>query len=72
MQDYYDRQVFKGTVDSTLLSFIGTIGFSFSGLLGPLSQMLTAAIGPRWVMFIGTVLTTIGMVLASFSVEVYK
>ncbi|ORZ19888.1 major facilitator superfamily domain-containing protein, partial [Absidia repens] len=71
MQDYFDRQVFKGAVDSTQLSFVGTIGFSFCGLMGPISQMMTSAIGPRWVLFIGSILTSAGLILASFSVEVW-
>ncbi|KAI8092883.1 major facilitator superfamily domain-containing protein [Halteromyces radiatus] len=71
MQDYYDRQVFKGSVDSTQLSFVGTIGFSFCGLMGPISQIITSAIGPRWVLLIGTILTSAGLILASFSVEVW-
>lgn len=72
MQDYYDRQVFKGAVDSTQLSFVGTIGFSFCGLMGPISQILTSAIGPRWVLCIGTILISLGLILASFSVEVKR
>ncbi|KAI8340785.1 major facilitator superfamily domain-containing protein, partial [Chlamydoabsidia padenii] len=71
MQDYYDRQVFKGAVDSTQLSFVGTIGFSFCGLMGPITQMLTSAIGPRWVLLLGTILISLGLILASFSVEVW-
>ncbi|ORZ09610.1 major facilitator superfamily domain-containing protein, partial [Absidia repens] len=71
MQDYYDRQVFKGTVDSTQLSFVGTLGFMFSGLLGPVSQILVSAFGTRWVMFIATILISSGLIFASFSVELW-
>ncbi|KAF7724154.1 hypothetical protein EC973_001279 [Apophysomyces ossiformis] len=70
MQDYYDRQIFKGTVDSTQLSFVGTIGFSFCGLMGPVSQIFTSLVGPRWVLLIGTILMTLGLVLASYSKQV--
>ncbi|CAO3595419.1 unnamed protein product [Absidia cylindrospora] len=71
MQDYYDRQVFKGTVDSTQLSFVGTLGFMFSGLLGPVSQILVSAFGTRWVMFVATILISSGLIFASFSVELW-
>ncbi|KAI8066797.1 major facilitator superfamily domain-containing protein [Gongronella butleri] len=71
MQEYYDRQVFRGSVDVTQLSFVGTIGFSFCGLMGPVSQIFTSILGVRWVMLIGTVLMSGGLVLASFSVEVW-
>lgn len=70
MQDYYDRQIFQGRVDSTQLSFVGTIGFSFCGLMGPVNQFITSKIGTRWVMFIGSLLMSIGLILASFSEEV--
>ncbi|CAO3611494.1 unnamed protein product [Cunninghamella echinulata] len=71
MQDYYDRQIFQGRVDSTQLSFVGTIGFSFCGLMGPVNQFITSKIGTRWVMFIGSLLMSIGLILASFSEEVW-
>ncbi|ORX59712.1 MFS general substrate transporter [Hesseltinella vesiculosa] len=71
MQDYFDRQVFRGSVDVTQLSFVGTIGFSFCGLMGPVSQLFTSIIGVRWVMLIGTILMSTGLILASFSVEVW-
>ncbi|KAI8379759.1 major facilitator superfamily domain-containing protein [Radiomyces spectabilis] len=71
MQDYYDRQVFKGAVDSTQLSFVGTIGFTFCGLMGPIGQIITSYVGPRWVMLVGTILMTAGLILASFSKAVW-
>ncbi|CAO3621760.1 unnamed protein product [Cunninghamella blakesleeana] len=71
MQDYYDRQVFKGNVDSTQLSFVGTIGFCFTGLMGPVSQILASKIGTKWVMLLGSILMTAGLILASFSDQVW-
>jgi hypothetical protein len=70
MQEYYDRQIFKGTVDSTQLSFVGTIGFTFCGLMGLVTPFFISLVGARWVLFSGTILITAGLVLASFSQEV--
>ncbi|GAN02212.1 MFS general substrate transporter [Mucor ambiguus] len=72
MQDYFDRQVFKGSVDVTELSFVGTIGFAFCGLMGPVTPFFMSLVGARWVMFFGTVLISAGLVLASFSTKVWQ
>ncbi|KAK4514594.1 Guanine nucleotide exchange factor for Cdc42p [Mucor velutinosus] len=72
MQDYFDRQVFKGSVDVTELSFVGTIGFAFCGLMGPITPFFMSLVGARWVMFFGTVLISAGLVLASFSTQVWQ
>lgn len=70
MQDYYDRQIFKGSVDVTALSFVGTLGMSFFGLMGPITPVLMSLIGTRWVLFIATICLTAGLVLASFAQQV--
>lgn len=70
MQDYYDRQVFRGSVDSTSLSFVGTLGMSFCGLMGPVTPVLMSLIGAKWLLFFGSLLMTSGLVLASFSQQV--
>jgi MFS family permease len=72
MQDYFDRQVFRGTVDSTELSFVGTIGFAFCGLMGPVTPFFMSLVGARWVLFFGTVLISAGLILASFSTQVWQ
>lgn len=72
MQDYFDRQIFRGTVDSTELSFVGTIGFAFCGLMGPVTPFFMSYIGARWVLFFGTVLMSAGLILASFSTQVWQ
>ncbi|KAL9557227.1 hypothetical protein PS6_001939 [Mucor atramentarius] len=72
MQDYFDRQVFKGSVDVTELSFVGTIGFAFCGLMGPITPFFMSLVGARWVLFFGTVLISAGLVLASFSTQVWQ
>ncbi|CAO3655571.1 unnamed protein product [Mucor hiemalis] len=72
MQDYFDREVFKGSVDSTQLSFVGTLGFAFCGLMGPITPFFMSLVGARWVLFFGTVLITAGLVLASFSQQVWQ
>jgi MFS family permease len=71
MQDYFDRQVFKGSVDVTELSFVGTIGFAFCGLMGPITPFFMSLVGARWVLFFGTVLISAGLILASFSTQVW-
>ncbi|CEG69104.1 hypothetical protein RMATCC62417_05242 [Rhizopus microsporus] len=72
MQDYYDRQIFKGSVDVTALSFVGTLGMSFFGLMGPITPVLMSLIGTRWVLFIATICLTAGLVLASFAQQVWQ
>lgn len=72
MQDYFDREVFKGSVDSTQLSFVGTIGFAFCGLMGPVTPFFMSLVGARWVLFFGTVLISAGLILASFSTQVWQ
>lgn len=72
MQDYFDREVFKGSVDSTQLSFVGTLGFAFCGLMGPITPFFMSLVGARWVLFFGTALITAGLVLASFSQQVWQ
>ncbi|KAI8087855.1 major facilitator superfamily domain-containing protein [Gilbertella persicaria] len=72
MQDYFDREVFKGSVDSTELSFVGTIGFSFCGLMGPVTPLFMSLVGARWLLFFGTILISAGLILASFSTQVWQ
>lgn len=72
MQDYFDRQIFKGSVDSTQLSFVGTLGFAFCGLMGPITPFFMSLVGARWVLFFGTVLITAGLILASFSHQIWQ
>lgn len=72
MQDYYDRQVFRGSVDSTSLSFVGTLGMSFCGLMGPVTPVLMSLIGAKWLLFFGSLLMTSGLVLASFSQQIWQ
>ncbi|CEP16503.1 hypothetical protein [Parasitella parasitica] len=72
MQDYFDRQVFRGSVDVTELSFVGTIGFAFCGLMGPITPFFMSLVGARWVLFFGTVLISAGLILASFSTQVWQ
>ncbi|KAG0760924.1 hypothetical protein G6F62_000372 [Rhizopus arrhizus] len=72
MQEYYDRQVFKGSVDSTALSFVGTIGMSFGGLMGPVTPVLMSLIGVRWILFLSTISLTAGLILASFAQQVWQ
>jgi MFS family permease len=72
MQDYFDRQIFRGTVDSTELSFVGTIGFAFCGLMGPVTPFFMSLVGARWVLFFGTILISAGLILASFSTQVWQ
>ncbi|KAI9279598.1 major facilitator superfamily domain-containing protein, partial [Sporodiniella umbellata] len=72
MQDYYDRQVFQGSVDSTLLSFVGTLGMSFCGLMGPVTPVLISLVGAKWLLFFGSVLMTSGLILASFSTKIWQ
>jgi hypothetical protein len=72
MQDYYDRQVFKGSVDPILLNFVGTIGMSFCGLMGPVTPVLISLIGAKWLLFLATILITAGLILSSFAEQVKK
>ncbi|CAO3694588.1 unnamed protein product [Rhizopus stolonifer] len=72
MQDYYDREVFKGTVDSTSLSFVGTLGMSFCGLMGPITPIFISLVGARWLLFLSTLLLTAGLILASFAQRVWQ
>lgn len=72
MQDYYDRQIFKETVNATELSFVGTIGFAFCGLMGPVTPFFMSLVGARWLLFFGTLLISAGLVLASYSTQVWQ
>ncbi|RCH85552.1 hypothetical protein CU098_007682 [Rhizopus stolonifer] len=72
MQDYYDREVFKGTVDSTSLSFVGTLGMSFCGLMGPVTPILISLVGARWLLFLSTLLLSAGLILSSFAQQVWQ
>ncbi|KAG1004941.1 hypothetical protein G6F27_009683 [Rhizopus arrhizus] len=72
MQDYYDRQVFKGSVDPILLNFVGTIGMSFCGLMGPVTPVLISLIGAKWLLFLATILITAGLILSSFAEQVWQ
>ncbi|KAI9267807.1 major facilitator superfamily domain-containing protein, partial [Sporodiniella umbellata] len=72
MQDYYNREVFKGSVDSTSLSFVGTLGMSFCGLMGPVTPILMSLIGSRWLLFLSTALLASGLVLASFADKIWQ
>ncbi|KAI8352062.1 major facilitator superfamily domain-containing protein [Blakeslea trispora] len=72
MQEYYDREVFKGSVDLAELSFVGTIGFSFCGLLGPVTPLLMKWMGSRWLLSFGTLLSSAGLILASYSTKVWQ
>jgi MFS family permease len=72
MQDYFDRQVFKESVNATELSFVGTIGFAFCGLMGPVTPFFMSLVGARWLLFFGTLLISAGLILASFSTRVWQ
>ncbi|KAI8348453.1 major facilitator superfamily domain-containing protein [Choanephora cucurbitarum] len=72
LQEYYDREVFKGTVSLAELSFVGTIGFSFCGLLGPITPYLMKLMGARLLLLCGTLLGSAGLVLASYSTKVWQ
>ncbi|KAI8061246.1 major facilitator superfamily domain-containing protein [Thamnidium elegans] len=72
MQEYFDREVFKGSVGTTELSFVGTIGFSFCGLMGPVTPFILSLFGARWVLFFGTLLLSSGLILASFATQVWQ
>jgi MFS family permease len=72
MQDYFDRQVFKKSVNATELSFVGTIGFAFCGLMGPVVPLLMSLVGARWLLFFGTLLISAGLILASYSTQVWQ
>ncbi|KAI9477776.1 MAG: major facilitator superfamily domain-containing protein [Benjaminiella poitrasii] len=71
MQDYFDRKIFKGTMDATELSFVGTIGFAFCGLMGPITPFCISLLGTRWILFFGSILISAGLILASFSTKVW-
>lgn len=72
MQEYFDREVFKGSVSTTDLSFVGTIGFALCGLMGPVTPFFLSLFGARWVLFFGTILLSAGLILASFSTQVWQ
>lgn len=72
MQNYYDHNVFHGTVDATKLNFVATIALTFCGLLGPVNQILTDLFrGPRTIMGVSTVLMSLGLFSASYSTEIW-
>lgn len=69
MQDFYEQHRFhQQTVE---ISLVGTIAHLCINLLGPLAQALLAVTNTRISLCIGTLLCTIGLVLAGSSQEVY-
>lgn len=72
MQNYYDHNVFHGSVDATKLNFVATIALMFCGLMGPVNQVLTDLFrGPRTIMGTSTVLMSLGLLSASYSTQVW-
>ncbi|KAL7308568.1 hypothetical protein PS15m_011756 [Mucor circinelloides] len=74
MQNYFEQDdSLQGTSNLSLqLSFVGTIFNIFINLLGPFGQILLSILLPRTVLFISVTVCSIGLLLASFSTQVWQ
>lgn len=74
MQNYFEQDKNLQATTSNLslqLSFVGTIFNVFINLLGPFGQILLSILLPRTVLFISVTICSIGLLLASFSTQVW-
>jgi hypothetical protein len=72
MQNYYEQHQFGSdpTHLSLQLSFAQTIYNILINVLGPLSQLILSTLGPRNTLLVSVVISSLGLLLASFSTEV--
>ena len=71
MQDHYERISFQNIPNAQLqLSFTGTLMEIMIHIMGIPVQLLSARYGVKFVLALGTLLTTLGLELAAFSTEV--
>ncbi|KAL1920322.1 uncharacterized protein VTP21DRAFT_1468 [Calcarisporiella thermophila] len=70
-QDIYINKVFHGRYSTLAISFVGSLGSSFPISIGFLVQPILARIGTQWTLAIGTLLTTVSLILASFAIELW-
>ncbi|KAI9298029.1 MFS general substrate transporter [Neoconidiobolus thromboides FSU 785] len=68
---YYSDELFKDEAALTSLSFISTLGTSTNTLLAIFTGRLADKIGYQKTAFIGSVIYSLGLLLASFSKEVW-
>ncbi|KAI9483332.1 MAG: major facilitator superfamily domain-containing protein [Benjaminiella poitrasii] len=73
MQNYFEQSDnFKGISSlSFKLSFVETITNVLINLLGPFSQLMLTIFSARTVLFISIVICSLGLLLASFSTEIW-
>ncbi|KAI9272040.1 major facilitator superfamily domain-containing protein [Sporodiniella umbellata] len=73
MQNYYEQIIFGGNPDQLplKLSFAETIYNVLISLLGPLAQIVLTFVGPRYTFMISVSVSSLGLLLASFSTQVW-
>ncbi|KAI7903952.1 major facilitator superfamily domain-containing protein [Cokeromyces recurvatus] len=73
MQNYFEQHSdFKGVTNlSFKLSFVETITNVLMNLLGPFSQLMLTVYSTRTVLFVSIVICSLGLLLASFSTEIW-
>ncbi|KAI7850208.1 major facilitator superfamily domain-containing protein [Circinella umbellata] len=72
MQDHYERVSFQNIPNAQLqLSFTGTLMEIMIHIMGIPVQLLSARYGVKFVLALGTLLTTLGLELAAFSTEIW-
>ena len=72
MQNYYEQHQFGSdpTHLSLQLSFAQTIYNILINVLSPLSQLILSTLGSRNTLLVSVVISSLGLLLASFSTEV--
>ncbi|KAI7868408.1 major facilitator superfamily domain-containing protein [Spinellus fusiger] len=71
-QDYYEQHMFGRSPAITLqLTFVGTLGNILLNISSPFVQILLCYMGTRKTLVVGVMLASLGMILASFSSQIW-
>ncbi|KAL1916219.1 uncharacterized protein VTP21DRAFT_5836 [Calcarisporiella thermophila] len=71
-QQEYMVNLFQMQYSTLQVSFIGSLAAALLFSMGPFVAPLVTIIGVRWTMAIGTMLSTLGLLLASFSTQYWQ
>ncbi|KAF7730847.1 hypothetical protein EC973_001365 [Apophysomyces ossiformis] len=72
MQEYYFRTLFENVPNAAFqLSLVGVLLEVFVNLMGPVGQILQSIAGTKPVLFLGTILATLGLEMAGFSSQIW-
>jgi hypothetical protein len=70
MQAYYNQYVFDYSVTGVQLTVVGALMYVTLNLVSPMCHVLKSYFGPKIIIIAGTVIMSLGLILAGFSTKV--